>query len=128
MNFWKLKKQIENQKQKDPYDTITEDGKKITDPQETKDYIAGYYEQLYQAREGTQEYEKWTNHIKHTVRKIEKTLEKAEPPQTIDEKEINNAIKKLKRKKAQDPITYLTKYSLKPIKKPEKYSEKRSTQ
>ena len=103
MNFWKLKNQIENQKQKDPYDTITEEGRKITDPQETKDYIAGNYEQLCQAREGTQEYEKWTNHIKHTVRKIEKTLEKAEPPQTIDEKEINNAIKKLKRKKSTGP-------------------------
>ena len=60
-------------------------------------------EQLYQAREGTKEYEKWTKNIKHTVSEIEKTLEKAEPPQTIDQKEINNAIKKLKRKKSTGP-------------------------
>ena len=77
VNFWKLKNQIENQKQNDPYDTITKDGRKITNPQETKDYIAGYYEQLYQAREGTQEYEKWTNHIKHTVRKNRKNPRKS---------------------------------------------------
>ena len=42
VNFWKLKNQIENQKQKDPYDTIMEDGRKIAESQETKDYIAGY--------------------------------------------------------------------------------------
>ena len=35
--------------------------------------------------------------------KSKKNLEKAEPPQTIDEKEINNAIKKLKRKKSTGP-------------------------
>ena len=32
------------------YNTITEEGKNLTDPEETKQYIAGYFENLYQAR------------------------------------------------------------------------------
>ena len=41
------------------YDTITGEGKNITDPEETKRYIAGYFENLYQSREGTEEYREW---------------------------------------------------------------------
>ena len=35
------------------YNTVTEEGKNLTDPEKTKQYIAGYFENLYQAREGT---------------------------------------------------------------------------
>ena len=52
-----MKKQLESQQEPDPYDTITEEGKKLTNPEEAKEYIAQYYEQLYQAREGTIEYQ-----------------------------------------------------------------------
>ena len=56
-NFWTMKKQLESQQEPDPYDTITEEGTKLTNPEEAKEYIAQYYEQLYQAREGTIEYQ-----------------------------------------------------------------------
>ena len=41
------------------------------------------------------------SHQAHSQKK--KPQEKAKPPQVIDEKEINNAIKKLKRKKSTGP-------------------------
>ena len=44
------------------YDTITEEGVKIEDPGETKNHIADFYENLYQAREGKPEYQNWTDH------------------------------------------------------------------
>ena len=52
--FWKIRKQIINKsKQQDDYDTITEEGKTLTEPEESKEYIASFYESLYEAREGT---------------------------------------------------------------------------
>ena len=50
------------------YNTYTEDGTPISDPQETKEHIANYFEQLYQAREGTTEYTEWTNKITKYVK------------------------------------------------------------
>ena len=46
-----------------------EEGTTLTDPQKTKEHIADYFEDLYQARPGTPEYETWTNHIEKTVLK-----------------------------------------------------------
>ena len=51
------------------YNTITEEVKNLTDPEETKQYLAGYFENLYQAREGTEEYRDWTEKIKESVKK-----------------------------------------------------------
>ena len=31
------------------------------DPNDTKDHIPNYFEALYQAMEGTEEYKEWTN-------------------------------------------------------------------
>ena len=47
-----MRKKIANTKTKNTYDTITEEGVKIEDPGETKNHIADFYENLYQAREG----------------------------------------------------------------------------
>ena len=46
------------------YNTYSEEGTLIEDPEKTKDHIANYFEQLYQAREGTAPYAEWTNKIK----------------------------------------------------------------
>ena len=46
-----------------PYDTVTEDGEVLTEAESTKEYIADYFEQLYQARPGTNEYKEWTQKI-----------------------------------------------------------------
>ena len=87
------------------YNTYTGDGILITDPTETKKHIANYFEDLYQAREGTEEYKSWIKHIEEQVRR---SLEN--PPtdnttaeDTISEKEMKYAIKKLKRKKSLGP-------------------------
>ena len=50
--IWEIGKKA-NQKNELEYNTITEDDRIITDPQETKDHIANYFEELYQARQGT---------------------------------------------------------------------------
>ena len=48
-----MRKKITNTKTKNnTYDTITEEGVTIEDPGETKNHIADFYENLYQAREG----------------------------------------------------------------------------
>ena len=38
------------------YPTYTEEGEQITDPSKTKEHIANYFEDLYQARKGKVEY------------------------------------------------------------------------
>ncbi len=55
---------------KSEYDTITEEGECLQTPDETKEYIAEYYENLYQAREGKIEYQQWTNKIQSKVKEI----------------------------------------------------------
>ncbi len=42
------------------YDLISEDGRKIENPEEAKDYIAEYFEKLYQGRNEISEYYEWT--------------------------------------------------------------------
>ena len=61
--FWKIRKSITKQSGCD-YDLVTEDGTKVTDPNEHKEHIAKYYEDLYTAKQGNPLYKKWTNHIK----------------------------------------------------------------
>ena len=45
------------------YDTIREEEKTLTEPEEPKKYIADQYEELFQARPGTQAYQEWTDTI-----------------------------------------------------------------
>ena len=87
------------------YTTYTEEGEQIQDPAKTKEHIANYFEDLYQAREGKEEYETWTKRI---TRHVQKALR--EPPYTNDDneekistKEMEMAIKKLKRNKSVGP-------------------------
>ena len=69
-HFWKIRKKILAQGKNENYDLIAEDGEKITEPETSKEYIASFYEQLYKAREGTSEYERWTDHIKSKILEI----------------------------------------------------------
>ena len=67
------------------YNTYTEDGILITD----KKHIANYFEDLYQAREGTEECKSWTKRIKEQVRRS------LEPPQqTTQQLRIQSAKRK----------------------------------
>ena len=86
------------------YATITEEGTTITDPEKTKEHIAEYFEDLYQARPGTPEYENWTKYIETEVKKALQSAEQTkEEPEQITPKELGIAIKKLKSKKSLGP-------------------------
>ena len=92
------------------YNTITEDGKQHTEPNENKDHIVNCFEDLYQAREGTEEYKEWTeqitNPVKIALRNSTATPTPTPPSQEemISDKEMQNSIKKkLKRKKTPAP-------------------------
>ena len=103
-SFWKIRKKIINKsKPTDDYDTVTEDNEVLNDPDQAKEYIANYYENLYQAREGCPEYAEWTDTIKNTVAEIEESMKQLphEPEFTPDE--MLNAIKRLKPGKAPGP-------------------------
>ena len=102
-HFWKIRKKIMQNQPDNDYDTITEDGRTLNDPDETKEYIAQFYENLYQAREGTPEYQRWTDHIKTIVKIVEKQEAKLPPEENFTKKELNKAIKSLKRNKAMGP-------------------------
>ena len=100
--FWKIWKRILNQKTCE-YDLVTEDDEKVTDGNRQKEYIATYYEDLYQAREGNPEYERWTKHIKRTVKSLEAYLENAEDETPFSMKELEIAIRSLKTRKCPGP-------------------------
>ena len=101
--FWKLRKQIINQKSENTYDTITEDGVKIENPTEAKEHIANFYENLYQAREGKPQYQTWTNKMKQEVQKLDEQTKTEYKPKNATIKELEKTIKQLKNNKATGP-------------------------
>ena len=108
--FWKMRAEKEGKGEIDPYDTITEEGTTLQDPIEAKEYIANYYEDLYQARPGKPEYLEWTQKIENKGKEIEAEMENLPPVNPITDKELNIAIKRLKRKKATGPDKSRMKY------------------
>ena len=65
--FWNIRKQLLNHNKNDAYETRDEEGKTIENPEMSKEHIADYFENLYQAREGEKSHEEWTEHINKTV-------------------------------------------------------------
>ena len=100
--FWRMKAEAEREIEAE-YDTITEEGTLLQTPEETKNYIADYYENLYQARPSKPGYENSTREIEDEVKEIEKLMETKPKIEEFTTKELNYAIKKLKRKKATGP-------------------------
>ena len=54
--FSKIKINIMRTNKQYEYDLITENDREVQEPDETKEYIAEYYDNLYQAREGKEKY------------------------------------------------------------------------
>ena len=107
--IWQIRKKAKPNNELS-YNTITKDNRILTDPQETKDHIATYFEELDQARPGTAEYTNWTNAIVEQTTNIQNSrLQHPEDPENqqgeedITYKELQNAIEKLKRKKSLGP-------------------------
>ena len=98
--FWKYRAKCEGKGEKDDYDTITEDDVTLKGEQETKSYIANFYENLYRGRESHPDYEEKSQQIEQWTKERESELEKARDVSEINVKELNMAIRKLKRGKA----------------------------
>ena len=101
--FWKIRKLILGKNTKDTYDVLDENNEPIEDPEMAREHIAKFFENLYQAREGTSEYQAWTDRIKNKVQEIDKITKTANKPDRITMEEVNTAIKHLKAKKAHGP-------------------------
>ena len=100
--FWKIRKKLLNSKSNEQSDLTTEENTHIPCPEEAKEYIANYFESLYQAREGENEYQKWTQTIQESIQNAEKNTEYSKNI-PISEKEVMQAIKSLKRNKSSGP-------------------------
>ena len=93
--FWKTKGKTCGMQGGLNYTTIDENGNLLENPEEAKEHIANYYENLYQAREGRKEYENWTHKIKTTVKRIEQSDTMQQPVERITSDELKKSVKKL---------------------------------
>ena len=98
--IWQVRRQARGNNELE-YNTITEEGKEITNPEETKEHIETYFENLCQARPGTQEYEESTRMITVTMKN---TQQQYTNPGTEYEpiviQEVNGVIKNYKGERA----------------------------
>ena len=101
--FWKLRRKMLGKNDHSMYNTLSEEGDPIEDPDDAKEHIAQYFENLYQARPGKPEYEEWTKKIEDSVKEINEAQKSMPDPEPITKKEMNAAIRTLKRNKAPGP-------------------------
>ena len=94
---------MKKNKQQDTYDTITENDEVLTNPDQAKEYIAEYFEKLYQARPAKPNYIGNTLKIEKEINNIEMEMEHLPNIQDFSMEEFTKCIKKLKRKKAAGP-------------------------
>ena len=101
--FWKIRRQILGTNKPLEYDTITEEGEKITDAQQSKTYIAEYYQNLYQAREADEDEKQNTEEIERIVKELSNKPSYNAIQENITRTEINKAIKCMKKGKSMGP-------------------------
>ena len=103
-NFWKIRKRLLKGNPNYDNQIVTENDRTIRDPNEIKEHIADYYENLYQAREGNEKYREWTRNIESKIANLRHTTQKDRiEPFTL--KELDNVITKLQKNKATGPDT-----------------------
>merc|ERR1712062_109802 len=101
--FWKEKRKITPKQSGNSYITIDEEGNPIENPEEAKEHIARYFENLYQAREGKPQFEEWTNKIKTTIKAVTTSEDNNKKMEPIQTSEITKTILNLKNGKATGP-------------------------
>ena len=100
--FWKTRKLITNHKAIQNSLT-TEDNQKITNPNDAKEYIASYYENLYQARESKPQYQEQTKSIISMTNTMTRIMGMRPEPNKLTLTELNKAIRQLKGNKSPGP-------------------------
>ena len=101
--FWRLRRKLNSKSSNANYTTIDEKGTPIEDPEKAKKHIADFFEDLYTAREGTQEHEETTKMIKEAVEKLMNDEKINGLMKKITMEELKNIIRKLKLNKATGP-------------------------
>ena len=76
---------------------------KLTDPEESKEHIAQYFEQLHKAREATEVNMEETRKINLTVKQLSGKREYNTEQENIKKEELEQAIQKLKKGKSCGP-------------------------
>ena len=100
-NSWKIRKRLLRKKD-EKYDLIEETGRKVVNAKDADEYIANYFEDLYQAREGESEQEEWTTMIENKVKDIESENNNNldTEPNLITRDELDMAIRQLNKGKS----------------------------
>jgi len=98
--LWETSKKIRNNTADEREVIRNDQGKTIEDPEEAKEHVAKYYEDLYQARHGEPGTEEETERIKRQVRQWDKETHRG---LRITTKEVQQVRKCLHRKKASGP-------------------------
>ena len=103
-SFWKIRKRLLRKKD-EKYDLIEETGRKVVNAKDANEYIANYFEDLYQAREGESEQEEWTTMIENKVKDIERENNNNldTEPNLITRDELDMAIRQLNKGKSVGP-------------------------
>ena len=86
-------------------DLIEETGRKVVNAKDANEYIANYFEDLYQAREGESEQEEWTTMIENKVKDIETENNNNldTEPNLITKDELDMEIRQLNKGKSVGP-------------------------
>ena len=101
-HIWKVRKKLLGKK-RTTHETRDEEGQLLTDPERAKEHIAKYFEELYRAREVSEEGRAWTKKITETNRNTNSRIEREDHLPLIQRNEMEKVKRKLKKKKSCGP-------------------------
>ena len=103
--FWNLIRQIKKSNSEDLYAIKNQNGEKIFNEKDIKQYTELYYKELYSKRTSSTYHKSWTEFIEKEIEKLHENRkhEKDKMNDPINEKEVQQAIKSLKNNKTTGP-------------------------
>ena len=103
--FWNLIRQIKKSNSEDLYAIKNQNGEKIFNEKDIKQYTELYYKELYSKRTSSTYHKSWTEFIEKEIEKLHENRkhEKDKMNDPINEKEVQQAIKSLKNNKSTGP-------------------------